>query len=300
MKSLLRPVFESIKPAFGSSFLYKRFGENFSNPNDSVWHYHPELEIVYVNRSGGQRQIGSHLSHYKHGDLVLIGSNLPHCGFAGKLKEGQRETVIQWNNDVFGKTFFDVPEMRNVKALFEKALNGIIFHEEDKRKIGAKIEAMEHLNNYQRMLALLEVFGLMAASENYTILNAGGFLLETKVEDQQRINLVFNFVKENFNEEISLDNISHYINMTASSFCKYFKKITGKTFVQFLTEYRLVYAAKLLYESNMGVSEICYESGFNNYSHFTKKFKEHFKKTPLNYRNEIKVAISNTIEHSVY
>lgn len=299
MKSLISPIFESLKPGFGSSFLYKRFDENKSNPNDSVWHYHPELELVYVNRGGGKRQIGSHLSHYRHGDLILIGSNLPHCGFAGKLKEGQRETVIQWNYDAFGKTFFDVPEMRNIKALFEKALNGIIFHEEDKKAIGAKIEAMEHLNNYEKMLALLEVFGLMAASENYTILNAGGFLIEAKVEDQQRINLVFNFVKENFSEDISLDGIANYINMTPSSFCKYFKKITGKTFVHFLTEYRLVHAAKLLHESNMGVSSICYQCGFNNYSHFTKKFKNHFSKTPLNYRNEMKIALSNTSESSI-
>jgi AraC-like DNA-binding protein len=107
---------------------------------------------------------------------------------------------------------------------------------------------------------------------------------------------VFNFVKENFSEHITLDDIAHYINMTPSSFCKYFKKITNKTFVQFLTEYRLVHAAKLLHESNMGVSDICYECGFNNYSHFTKKFKAHFSETPLNYRNEMKVALSDATE----
>ncbi|HEY0299219.1 MAG TPA: AraC family transcriptional regulator [Arachidicoccus sp.] len=293
MKTLIDPVFESIEPKFGNSFLYKTYDKDNPNPNDSVWHYHPELELVYISGGAGKRQIGSHLSHYRNGDLILIGSGLPHCGFTETLKDAQRETIIQWRQDAFGENFFNIPEMGRVKMLFENAKSGIIFHGEDKREIGLKMESVEAADNCSKLILLLEIFRMLATSENYTILNADGFMIEAKVEDHNRINRVFNFVKEKFNEQISLDEISEYINMTPSAFCKYFKKITNKTFVQFLIEYRLVHAAKLLHESNLGVSDICYECGFNNYSHFTKKFKEFAGKTPLHYRNELKYTLSN-------
>lgn len=294
MKRSTNPIFEQIEPNIGSSFLYKSFDEQHPNNYESIWHYHPELEIVYVNTGSGKRQIGSHLSHYRNGDLILIGSNLPHCGITGYLTEHQRETVVQWGYNAFGQSFWELPEMEGVKMLFKRALSGIVFHGEDKRAIGAKIEAIKGLTGIERMLALLNVFRMMAATDNYTVLNASGYMLETKVEDNDRINRVFNFVKEAYQQPISLDDVSMLINMTPSSFCKYFKKITRKTFVQFVTEYRLIHAAKLLHESNMGVSDICYECGFNNYSHFTKKFKTMMGKTPLHYRNELKFNLMDT------
>lgn len=287
------PLFESIDPGFGNSFLYKQYDEQRLNNQESLWHYHPELEIVYINAGAGKRQIGSHLSHYRNGDLILVGSNLPHCGFTGILKNSQRETVIQWKQEAFGTGFFDIPEMRSIKTLFENAKGGLIFHGADKRAIGAKIEAMNEAESCDRLVRFLEVLRMMAVSENYTALNAAGFMLEAKVEDHDRINHVFNFVKEHFKGQISLDEVSKHINMTPSAFCKYFKKITNKTFVEFVNEYRLVHAAKLLHESNLGIADICYECGFNNYSHFTKKFKEMAGKTPLHYRNELKYVLSN-------
>ncbi|MDE1190610.1 MAG: AraC family transcriptional regulator [Arachidicoccus sp.] len=293
MKYSFNPIFENIEPGFGNSFVYKKYTEDLQNDYESVWHYHPELELVYINNGAGKRQIGSHLSHYRNGDLILVGSNLPHCGFTGTLKKDQSETVIQWKIDAFGAGLFNIPEMKSVKQLFENAKGGIIFHGEDKRIIGAKIESIEEHDNCGKLIGLLDVLRMMAVSENYTILNAAGFWLEAKVEDHNRINSVFNYVKENFRQQISLDEIAGHISMTPSAFCKYFKKVTRKTFVEFVNEYRLIHAAKLLHESNLGVSDICYECGFNNYSHFTKKFKEMSGKTPLHYRNEWKYVLNN-------
>lgn len=292
MKSSFNPQFELIEPSFGYSFFYKRFDQDHPNPNESSWHYHPELELVYVNSGAGKRQIGSHLSHYRHGDLILIGSNLPHCGFTRTLVEGQHETLIQWKEDAFGPGFFGLPEMKSILHLFEQAKSGVIFHGEDKRSIGLAIEAMDGLKGPQRLLQLIEVFILMANATNHTILQANGFLLEAKMEDQDRINSVFNYVKEHFKDEIHLNDMAALIHMSPSAFCKYFKKITSKTLIQFLTEYRLIHAAKLLHESKLGIADVCYECGFNNYSHFTKKFKEMAGKTPLNYRNEFRLMMA--------
>jgi len=292
MESTFKPRFEIIKPQFGYSFFYKRYDERHPNPTASAWHYHPEFELVYVNEGAGKRQVGTHLSHYRNGDLILIGSNLPHCGFTRTLTGTQKETLIQWRMDAFGAGFFQIPELRPVLRLFEQAKSGMVFHGEDKRSIGHVIESMEDQQGPERFLTFLNALTMMANAAQYTVLNAGSILLEAKMEDQEKINRIFNYVKENFNEEIALSDIAAQVYLTPSSFCKYFKKITNKTFVQYLIEYRLIHAAKLLHESKLAISDICYECGFNNYSHFNKKFKEMMGRTPLQYRNELSAPSS--------
>lgn len=292
MKNTLKPVFERIEPSFGSSFSYRTYDKAHQNKNHTFWHYHPELELVYVNGGSGKRQIGSHLSFYRNGDLILIGSNLPHCGFTDGLTRNEKETVIQLKQDFLGETFFDIPEMRNVKSMLQSAGMGMVFHGHDKRIIGSKIEDLQNKNFYQRLLGLLEILKLLEEAENYTILNAQGFILETGLEDHNRINIVFNFVKEQFSRPIPLEEVANMVSMTVPSFCRYFKKITGKTFVQFVNEYRLVHAAKLLHEKQISILDVCFESGFNNFSHFNKQFKKFTGKAPSVYRNELKMVIS--------
>lgn len=290
MESTFKPRIEIIKPQFGYSFYYQRFDQSNPNPSPATWHYHPEYELVYVNEGAGKRQVGTHLSHYRNGDLILIGSNLPHCGFTRSLKGNQRETLIQWRPDAFGAGFFQIPELRQVHRLFEQAKSGMVFHGDEKRAIGAVLESMQEQTGPQRLLTLFKALTMMAGATQYTILNAGNILLEAKVEDQGKINSIFNYVKENFSEEIPLADVAAIVHLTPSSFCKYFKKITNKTFVQYLIEYRLIHAAKLLHESDLAISDICYECGFNNYSHFNNKFKEIMGRTPLQYRNELRTT----------
>jgi len=292
MKNLIKPKFEKIVPDFGSSFSYRNYNKSRQNKNQTFWHYHPEVELVYVNGGSGKRQIGSHISHYRKGDLILIGSCLPHCGFTDNLTGNQSETVIQLVPDFLGTSFFDVPEMKNVKSLLETSRMGIVFHGEEKRNIGMEIERLDELNNYEKLFGLLKIFQLLAEAKNYTILNAQGFILEAELQDSNRINVLFNFVKEEFKRPIPLEEIAGMSNMTVPSFCRYFKKITGKTFIQFVNEYRLVHASKLLHEEQMSILDVCFESGFNNFSHFNKQFKKFTGKSPSYYRNELKYVVS--------
>lgn len=287
-----KPSFEKVDPSFGSSFSFKNFNQDYQNKNHTFWHYHPEIELVYVNGGSGKRQIGSHVSYYQNGDLILIGANLPHCGFTDSLTNNDRETVIQFSPDFLGKNFWEIPEMRNVRVLLERAKNGIVFHGEDKNLIGEKIEALSSLTNYKRLLGLLDVLNMLENAKDFTLLNAEGFVLDTELEDHNRINVIFNFVKNEFKRNIALEEIADVVSMTVPAFCRYFKKTTGKTFVQFVNEYRLVHAAKLLHEKQISITDVCFESGFNNFSHFNKQFKKFTGKSPSIYRNEIKFAVS--------
>lgn len=292
MKNSSKPEFEKIEPAFGSSFSYRTYNKENQNKNHTFWHYHPELELVYVNGGSGKRQIGSHVSYYRTGDLILIGSNLPHCGFTDSLTEYECETVIQMKPDFLGPEFFNIPEMRNIKSLFERSRKGIVYHGKAKKYIGDKIEALKDKDHYDRLLGLLEVLSLLEKAEDYTVLNAEGFILETGLQDNNRVNIIFNFVKEEFKRPISLEEVADLVSMTVPAFCRYFKKITGKTFTEFVNEYRLTHAAKLLHEKQVSITEVCFDSGFNNFSHFNKRFKKFTGKSPSLYRNELKVVLS--------
>ncbi|MDX1426810.1 MAG: helix-turn-helix domain-containing protein [Salegentibacter mishustinae] len=292
MVKISKPSFEKVDPSFGSSFSFKSFNQENQNRNHTFWHYHPEIELVYVNGGSGKRQIGSHISYYQQGDLILIGSNLPHCGFTDSLTDNDKETVIQFSPDFLGKNFWELPEMRNIKVLLERAKKGIVFQGEDKIMIGEKIEALSSLTNYKRLLGLLDVLNMLENAKDFTLLNAEGFVLDTELEDNNRINVIFNFVKNEFKRNITLEEIANLVSLTVPAFCRYFKKTTGKTFVQFVNEYRLVHAAKLLHQKQISITDVCFESGYNNFSHFNKQFKKFTGKSPSVYRNEIKFAVS--------
>jgi AraC-like DNA-binding protein len=285
-----KPTFEAIEPDFGHSFTYQKFDEHKLNKNN-LWHYHPELELVYVNGGSGKRQIGSHVSYYTNGDLILIGSNLPHCGFTDALTGNTSETVVQMKLDFLGPDFFKLPEMKKIESLFNSASGGIAFSGKTKRKIGDKIEVLEYQTDFQRLLSILNILNELGNSEEMRLLNAEGFSFTTDVKDNDRINIVFNHVKNNFKEELTLEEISSMVSMTIPSFCRYFKKITNKTFIQFVNEYRLVHASKLLAEKPMSITEVCFECGFNNFSHFNKSFKAFTGQNPSEYRNELKTVL---------
>lgn len=287
----LKPTFEVIEPSFGSSFYYSKYDENANN-KAHVWHYHPEIELVFVNGGSGKRQIGSHVSYYTNGDLILIGSNLPHCGFTDDHTGNKNETVIQMKPYFLGLDFSSLQEIKGIQDLLQKAKAGIAFSGEIKNAVGKRIESMENQLPFERLLSLISVLKELENATEYKILNAEGFSLETQVQDNDRINMVFNFVKDHFQEQISLEEIAAMSSMTVPSFCRYFKKITKKTFTKFVNEYRVVHASKLLAEKPITITEICYESGFNNFSHFNKLFKEFTGKSASQYRQELKSIIS--------
>lgn len=283
-----KPIFEAIAPDFGHSFTYQKFDEATNNKNNT-WHYHPEIELVYVNGGSGKRQIGSHISYYTDGDLILIDGNLPHCGLTDVLTKNKSETVVQMLPDFLGANFFNLPELRNIKSLLDTCKGGIAFHGNTKLKIGDKIEVLEYQTDFQRLISILNILNELGKSKEYTLLNAEGFSMKTEVKDNDRINVIFNYVKTNFREEITLDSIASLVNMTVPSFCRYFKKITNKTFIQFTNEYRLVHASKLLAEQKMSITEVCLSVDLIIFLTLINRLKNLLGKIHLNIETNLKL-----------
>ncbi|MCF7566863.1 helix-turn-helix transcriptional regulator [Sabulilitoribacter arenilitoris] len=286
-----KPTLEKLSPSFGSSILVKQHKKEVDK-NTAFWHFHPELELVYVNKGQGKTHIGNHLSYFNNSQLILIGANLPHNGFADRLTTSGTETIIQFKSDFLGADFLDIPEMSSIVCLFDRAKKGIRFKVDTKKKIGEKIEKLLEYEGLKQVLKFLEILNYLASTEDYILLNIDGVALETSPQDSNKIDIIYKYVNANFKEHIPLNDIAKKVSMTVPAFCRYFKKTTGKTFTQLVNEYRVVHATKLLSEeSKMSIADVCYECGFNNFSHFNKVFNSTTGKSASIYRKEIKLII---------
>jgi AraC-like DNA-binding protein len=286
-----KPTFKKIEPDFGSSFLIHHYEESVKD-RFQFWHFHPEIELVYVNHGGGKRHIGNHISYFKNSQLILIGSNLPHMGFTNRLTINGSETIVQMKPNFLGDEFLNLPETNAIQKLFEKAKKGIVFHPQVKKEVGPKITNLINLKGIKRLVTFIEILNELATTENYNLLNAQDFAMEVYQQDNDRVDKIFKFITNNFTTNISLADIAKEINMTPPSFCRYIKKVTGKTFTVLVNEYRIVHASKLLAEKPTSITDICFDSGFNNFSHFNKIFKKNTGWSPSDYRKEMKRIIS--------
>ena len=286
----MKAVFEKVPTKFGNSFSLRRYADPLRDKTP-FWHYHPELEIVYVNGGSGKRHIGNHLSYFKDGDLVLIGSNLPHTGFTNRLTGNKSEVVVQMHDNFLGDAFMDKPEMAAISHLFERSKLGLSFYGKTKEEVGQRLDKLHELNGFDRLLEFLSILNTLAISEEYEILNADGFAFELQAQDNDRMSSVYQYIRNKFQQPISLDEIASEANMTVPAFCRYFKKQTSKTFTKFVNEYRVVHACKLLSEDKRSIADISFESGFKNISNFNKAFKEITGKSPSAFRKDIKKIV---------
>ena len=280
---------ESIFNPLGHSFSYNVFDHENPNNANNFWHYHPEIELVYITQGSGKRQIGMHLSNYFDGDLILIGSQVPHSGFTESFTDFKKEIVIQFKPDFLGTALNNVHELKMISLLFERAKQGIVFYGDIKQDIGLRMEGIQFESQLDGLLTLIKILNDLSLSKEMTLLNAESYYLSSNLRDNERIKLIFNYIRENFMNEVSLYEISNLIHMTPQSFCRFFKKSTKKTFVQFLNEYRMNHAVKLLVDTEFDIKSICYQTGFNNLSNFFRVFKRTTGYTPEAYRKNLAV-----------
>lgn len=286
---LKKPLLQKLPLTFGSSFLIERFeSPNFETP----WHYHQEIEIVLCDGSFGKKFIGNHVSNYNEGDLAILGSNLPHWyraddSFYENSAQKPASIVIHFLDDCFGKDFFEIDEMTEIRKFLEMAKLGIEFFGETKIQVKAIILRLLNTDKIGRLVGLIEILNLMSSSKEYKFLSQNAMIGLSK-KDAERMNKVFDFVLKNFKNDMNLSEIANKTNFSEAAFCRYFKLRTQKTFVEFVNEIRIGHACKLLTESELNVIEICYESGFKNLSNFNRQFRKYMLTNPKSYRHNLK------------
>jgi len=270
------PKLEKIPSAISSSIAVKREITPFM---DYPLHYHPEYEIIFVEKSYGIRLMGSHIGNFNDGDLMFISPNLPHVWrndqdfYLGNKDLFVDVYVIHFREEALGKDFFELPEFTRIRNLFKSGQQGMRIDGQAHKKISGLIKKVYNSDGIKRLTLFLKTLESLADAKEFKLLSSPGFTSSINGTDRDRINKVMEYLMENYKQEIILEEAARLVNLNKSSFCRYFKSRTRKTFTQFLNEIRTAHACKLLANNNMTVSEICYEVGYNNISHFNRQFK---------------------------
>jgi AraC-like DNA-binding protein len=255
----------------------------------NIWHYHPEFELVMMLKSTGTRFVGDSIQPFSPGELVLIGENVPHM-WQNDKPYFERDSVLtaesitlHFRKDFGGEALLDIPEMIQIKGLFERASQGIAFGGSVRETAIEKLLAIHHAEGFLRWIGLMEFLQELAEEVDFRYLSSRGFQQPKEKNGDSRIDKVYSFTFNNFHRNITLEEVADIANLNPTAFCRFFKKNTKKNYSKFLNEIRIGYACKRLLEQKMNISEIGYESGFNNLSNFNRQFKSSRGISPTEY-----------------
>lgn len=253
-----------------------------------TYHTHEELQIMLVIKGYGSAYIGDKILHFEEGDIYFLGQNLPHV-FKDKLLEkdsGIESISIFFLKDFMGKGFLELPESRLLSALIEESIRGIKIEGQLQESITESVWKIYKSDGLNRLLMLVDTLEQIAQSEDLSFISSPGYHKPKRLIDGQKINDVFDFMLANYSREVKLEEIADVANMSSTAFCRYFKHHTRKTYSRFLNEIRVGQACKMLVDDKLSVSNICYDSGFNNISNFNRQFKKITGFTPSAYQKQ--------------
>ena len=248
------------------------------------WHYHPEVELVYVEATAGIRHVGMHVSSYVESDLVLIGPNIPHLNFDYGLQTEYHQVVVQLAVDFLGTALLHTPELAAVERLFARAAFGLSFGGAVKQRVGAELKAMFALGPFEQLVALLRIFNILAG-ESVAIeqLNEENTSVRLFLNDKIRMSSVYEYIHSRYDKEPDVNEIAAQVHLGTAAFCRYFKRQTRMTFTDFVNQYRVGQAKTLLLQGR-AVSAVAYEVGLESVSYFNKLFRRHAGENPSDFK----------------
>lgn len=286
----MKPFLKIVDTSQNSAFQVMNVCEPVFFPS---WHFHPEFEIMLVLEGTGMRFVGDNIERFQPGDLVFFGSEIPHLYrsdeeyYKERSQLRSKALVIYFKENFPGDLFWNMPEMAPIKKLMSSARRGIRF-------TGSTRDVLEKLllelnartRGIDKVLDLLNILKVMASGEDMIVLSGNGFSKNIQATDCTRINAVYEFILNRYAENPTLDDAAKIACMSSTAFCRYFKMHTNKTYVQFLNEVKIGNASKMLIDNKLTISQICFETGFNNFNHFNKLFKRITGYTPSQYQSQ--------------
>jgi AraC-like DNA-binding protein len=251
--------------------------------NYFYWHYHPEIELTFVEATTGIRHVGQHISSYMDSDLILIGPNIPHLNFDYGLKAEYKQIVVQMKEDFLGNAFASTPEFQEIDELFKRASMAISFKGKTKEVAAIKLQQMQLLKPFEQLMTLLEVLHVLAQSKEYVLLNDQDTSVKSFLHDKIRMSSVYEYIHSNFNQKPDVNIVADNVHLSTAAFCRYFKKQTKMTFTDFVNQYR-INQAKTHLLGGKNISEAADAVGFESISHFNKVFKKNTGENPSEFR----------------
>lgn len=253
----------------------------------TIWHYHPEIELHYLIKGNGIRFIGENINNFEQDELILLGSNIPHtwkCNVQNNDQEYVEALVMHLHPESLGSAFLALPEAKKIQKIFSLANQGLLYYGETKIKAIKILRKLKVATDLNRIILLLRLLNLLSQSNEYEIISSQYDPNKLNKADEKRLNKILNYTFSNFKDKISIEDVAELSSLSVTSFCRYFKTATQKSYFDFLTDIRINYACRLLVNSELSVKSIAEESGFENTSNFYRHFKRFKNETPNDYK----------------
>lgn len=248
------------------------------------WHFHPEIELTLVTKGRGRRFVGDHVSTLEAPDLVLIGSNLPHfwSGLTGSAGLSLQFICDQKH------PLWQVAEAEPLRAVQQIASRGAMLTGPAVEAIQQQMQRITSTNPTDGLIHFLKILSTLCEmpSQDVTPLSDRQFSLVDRDPHMQQIAKAVQYVQTNFQEHIKLDDLLELTEMSKPTFCRQFKRLTGRTLMALTNQIRIDYARQLLIETDQPITDIAFESGFTNLSHFNRQFKNICGCSPRAFREQ--------------
>lgn len=281
----------------------KPVNESFWVQNDQlphlydILHQHDEIQITLIKEGTGNVIAGNCINEFRPGDIFVLGPKLPHAfrndpayyNPENKLQARALSVYFEWKS--LGPEFMELPETKTLMEYKQKTERGIFYPGNLHQEIARNLERLAQVSELDRLILLLRVLNQLATATDRKLLATEGAYNNMNETDEKRMDAVYRFTLNEFHRPILLHEVAEVANMTVNSFCRYFKTRTRKSYLDFLTEYRIGHSCKLLQQEECSVSEICYRVGFGNLSNFNRKFRELSGCTPKEYRKKQKHGV---------
>jgi AraC-like DNA-binding protein len=283
----MQPVFQKIEANINHSFYVEQVKfQYFPNPLQ----FHPEIEILYVIHGSGTRFVGDSVDSFGPGELVMIGQNVPHLWYSDEKYTQENSNLfsevifILFKTEIFGEQFWQLTESKSILKLIQLSQRGIKLTGRTRNEVSSLMRSIVSSVGFNRIILLLSILEIIASQKEYQFLASPIVQNTINESDSKRLNKVYKYIINNFQQEITLEKAASIASLSAPAFCRYFKQRTGKTFIQLLNEIRISYACRYLSAEDLPVARICYICGYTNVSYFIRQFKGITGLTPLSYK----------------
>lgn len=260
------------------------FHHDAANPCPVLWHYHPEIELVYLPQGSGRRHIGHTVSRYEAGELLLLGPNVPHLSYGYGQDDTFEEVGVLFSPQLLDLAPGAGPELGPIRALLTRAMTGLVFAAPVRHTVGEQVQRLRILPPWERLLSLLDILQQLArcAEPAYTALAAGPPVMTSPLA-QERLNRVLALLHQRLSGPVSVPELAAEAALSVPAFCRFFKKMTQRTVTEFVNECRVQQACRLLRGADP-ITEVGYASGFQNLSYFNRTFRRLMRRSPSAYR----------------
>ena len=259
--------------------------------NRGVIHHHSnKFELNFIVDALGRRFVSGNISNFWPGDLLFMAPGVPHCWEIDNKEDDPTAITIHIKEEFLETALNHIPELDFIKELIKKSHRGLHLKGYDREKLLGLFNGLMHYDSsFDSFIRVLEILKFISQIEDAEPLEVAEFNWNTDLPQNQRLKKVYEYVFFNFKDSIRLNEVAAQVGITEGAFCSFFKKSTKKTFSHFIKEVRIGYACKLLSEDNdMSISQICFESGYNNFANFNRQFKEITGTNPKTYRDRLR------------